>query len=103
MFLRTLLATMALALPAWAQAIAVPDCTVDLTVAKDLKLDVVYRCRAATALTFEPDDQQIAAQVSGYRNTKVEPVNGIVKPGFGCGRLVRAQSRCTSFSSSGCA
>src|SRR5438477_6739461 len=79
MFLRTLLATMALALPAWAQAIAVPDCTVDLTVAKDLKLDVVYRCRATTALTFEPDDQQIAAQMSGYSGAKVEPVNGIVE------------------------
>jgi len=79
MFFRTLLAALALAAPASAQPVSVPDCTVDVAVAKDLKLDVVYRCRSATALTFEPDDQQIAAQVSGYRSTKVEPVSGIVE------------------------
>jgi hypothetical protein len=78
MFLRTFLATMALALPAWAEAVAVPDCTVDATVAKDLKLDVVYRCRSTVALTFAPDDQEVAAHVSGNRG-KVEPVNGIVQ------------------------
>ena len=70
MFLRTLLATMVLALPAWAQAVAVPDCTVDVTVAKDLKLDVVYRCRSTTALTFAPDDQEVAAHVSGNRGAR---------------------------------
>ena len=71
MLLRTLLAAMVIAVPAWAQPVAVPDCTVDVTVAKDLKLDVVYRCRAATALTFEPDDQEIAAQMSGYRGARL--------------------------------
>jgi hypothetical protein len=79
MFLRTFLATMALALPAWAQPIAVPDCTVDVTVGKDLKLDIVYRCRSTTALTFAPDDQEIGGHVSGYGGAKVEPVNGIVE------------------------
>ncbi len=78
MFLRAFLATIVLALPAWAQPIAVPDCTVDVTVGKDLKLDVVYRCRSTTALTFAPDDQEIAAHVSG-NSGKVEPVNGIVE------------------------
>jgi hypothetical protein len=79
MFFRTLLAALALAVPAWAQPIAVPDCTVDVTVGKDLKLDVVYRCRSTTALSFAPDDQEVAAHVSGSGGGKVEPVNGIVE------------------------
>src|SRR5215813_13802155 len=79
MFFRTLLAALALAAPALAQPVAVPDCTVDVTVARDLKLDVVYRCRSAASLTFAPDDQEVAAEVSGYRFAKLEPVNGIVE------------------------
>src|SRR5258708_20506565 len=79
MFLRAFLATIVMALPAWAQPIAVPDCTVDVTVGKDLKLDIVYRCRSTTALTFAPDDQEVAAHVSGNGGGKVEPVNGIVE------------------------
>jgi hypothetical protein len=79
MLFRTLLAALALAAPAWAQAVAVPDCTVDVTVAKDLKLDVLYRCRSTAALSFAPDDQEVAAEVSGYRFAKVEPVNGVVE------------------------
>jgi hypothetical protein len=83
MVLRTFLAAMALTLPAWTQAgaqgVAAPDCTVDVTVATTLKLDIVYRCRSTTALTFVPDDQEIAAQVSGFSSGKVEPVNGIVE------------------------
>ncbi len=79
MFLRAFLATVVLVLPAWAQPIAVPDCTVDVTVGKDLKLDIVYRCRSTTALTFAPDDQEVAAHVSGNGGGKVEPVNGIVE------------------------
>ena len=48
MFLRTLLAAMLLSTPVWAQ-----DCTVDgsLTQSDGLKLDIVYRCRSAGALT----------------------------------------------------
>jgi hypothetical protein len=79
MFFRTLLATLVLAVPALAQPAAAPDCTVDVAVARDLKLDVVYRCRSAAALTFSPDDQEVAAEVSGYRFAKLEPVNGIVE------------------------
>src|SRR6201993_975412 len=83
-FLRTLLATVVRALPgltqgARAQAITVPDCTVDVTVAKDLKLDVVYRCRSTDPLTFAPDDQEVAAQVRRNSNASIEPVNGIVE------------------------
>jgi hypothetical protein len=79
MFLRAFLATMGLALPAWAQSVAAPDCTADVTVARDLKLDIVYRCRSAVALTFAPDDQEVAAHVSGLRGGPVEPVNGVVE------------------------
>jgi hypothetical protein len=79
MFSRALLATMALALPAWAQGVAAPDCTADVMVARDLKLEVVYRCRSTVALTFAPDDQDVAQHVSGFRGNKVEPVNGIVE------------------------
>jgi hypothetical protein len=79
MFFRTLFATVMLAMPAWAQPVAAPDCTVDVTVGQNLKLEVVYRCRSATALTFEPDDQQVAAQVSGFAGGKVEPVSGLVE------------------------
>jgi hypothetical protein len=79
MFLRTLLAATVLAVPAWAQPVAVPDCTVDVAVATTLKLDVVYRCRSTAALSFAPDDQEVAAHVSGYRFARVEPVNGLVE------------------------
>src|SRR5260370_640205 len=79
MFFRTLFATVMLALPAWAQPVAAPDCTVDVTVGQNLKLEVVYRCRSTTALSFEPDDQQVAAQVSGFAGGKIEPVNGLLE------------------------
>ncbi len=79
MFFRTLLAALALAVPAWAQPVTVPDCTVDVTVARDLKLDVVYRCRSTSALSFAPDDQEVAAHMSGYGGAKIEPVNGLVE------------------------
>ena len=79
MFLRTLLAAMVLAVPALAQPVAVPDCTVDVSVASTLKLEVVYRCRSTTALSFAPDDQEVASHVSGYRFARVEPVNGLVE------------------------
>ena len=60
MFLRSFLAAMALAAPALAQPVVAPDCTVDVTVAKTLRLDIVYRCRSTAALTFSPDDQDVA-------------------------------------------
>jgi hypothetical protein len=79
MFLRTLLAAMVLAVPAAAQPVAVPDCTVDVSVAATLKLEVVYRCRSTTALSFAPDDKEVAEHVSGYRFARVEPVNDLVE------------------------
>jgi hypothetical protein len=62
-----------LAIPAFAQAppaapppSSSPDCTADVTLAPGLKLDVHYRCRADSALRFEPVG-------------RVEPRNGIVE------------------------
>jgi hypothetical protein len=55
-----------LALPAWAQSVAAPDCTADVEVARDLKLDIHYRCRSAAAITFT-------------HAGRVEPANGLVE------------------------
>src|SRR5437016_2367014 len=88
-----LLISMILALPAWAQPVAVPDCTVDGTLASNdgLKLDIAYRCRATTALTFNADGDRVAGKVLDFRDGagrqptpssnawKVEPANGIVE------------------------
>ncbi|MFO1534031.1 MAG: alanine--tRNA ligase-related protein, partial [Thermoplasmatota archaeon] len=57
----------------------VPDCTADVTMGKDLELEVVYRCRSTGALSFEPDDPKVAAHVRDFAGGKVEPVNGLVE------------------------
>jgi hypothetical protein len=88
MFLRTLLAAMLLSTPVWAQ-----DCTVDgnLTQSDGLKLDIVYRCRSAGALTFQADGDLMVSRVLSFRDGagvsqpiapggwRVEPVNGLVE------------------------
>ncbi len=80
MFLRTLIAALlALAsLPVSAQPVPVPDCTVDGALADDggLKLDIVYRCRAAQPLAFHPADERAAAYVSGL---EVEQRGGVAE------------------------
>ncbi len=58
MFLRTLLAALFAAVPAYAQSsaapVAAPDCTADvnLTESDGLKVAVVYRCRSSNAIIF---------------------------------------------------
>lgn len=97
MFLRTLLVALLLSLPAWASAWAqtstAPDCTVDGTLAQSdgLKLDIVYRCRSAGALTFQPVGDFSVSKVLSFRDGsgasqpivpggwRVEPVNGLVE------------------------
>ena len=88
MFLRTLLAAMLLSTPVWAQ-----DCTVDgnLTQSDGLKLDIVYRCRSAGALTFQAVGDLMVSRVLSFRDGagasqpiapggwRVEPVNGLVE------------------------
>jgi len=76
MFRRTVLATLLLSMPAPAQPVAVPDCTVDVALQAGPKLDVVYRCRSATPLSFMAEDDKVAAHVQGRR---VETANGVVE------------------------
>src|ERR1700675_4942467 len=54
---------------ALAQPVAAPDCTVEVEVsATGLQLDVLYRCRSATALTFRPDGERVAAKVLDFHD-----------------------------------
>ena len=62
---RLFLLLAALAFPATAQPIAVPDCTVDADLAADLKLQVRFHCRSTGPITFEPESRRMAAYVSG--------------------------------------
>ena len=73
-----LLPLLSASFPVGAQPVATPDCTVDgtLTDADGLKLDIVYRCRAAQALSFAPADGRSAAHVGGLG---VESSNGLVE------------------------
>jgi hypothetical protein len=70
MFRSAVLFLVLLAAPAVAQsqttAQGEPDCTADIDLADALKLDVQYRCRSATALTFAPAG-------------RVEPRSGLVE------------------------
>ncbi len=84
MFFRVLLAATAVSLPALAQptvapvpvapATIAPDCTVDVGVAAGPKLDVTFRCRTTTPITFVPDDATVAAHVLDARDGANNPV-----------------------------
>ena len=97
MFRRTLLAALLLSVPAGAQPVlaqptAVSDCTVDgsLTQSGGLKLEIVYRCRSAEALTFQADGNLVVSNVLSFRDGtgvsqpiapggwRVEQVKGVV-------------------------
>lgn len=91
MFRRLAVALALVSLPAFAQPVATPDCTVDVAVAAGPRLDVTYRCRAAQALAFAAEDGVVAAHVRDLRDGagnkpaatgdgwRVEPVNGLVE------------------------
>src|SRR5882757_3146680 len=77
---------------ALAQPVAAPDCTVEVELsATGLQLDVLYRCRSASALTFRPDGERVAAKVLDFHDGaggqlapsssgwRVEPRNGLVE------------------------
>ena len=70
MLLRIVLVAMLLSAPAWAQPSSAPDCTVDgsLTQSDGLKLDIVYRCRSAGALTFQADGDLMVSKVLSFRD-----------------------------------
>ena len=78
MFRRTLMAALLATAPAFAQPIAVPDCTVDgaLSDSGGLKLDITYRCRASGPITFEPTEDRAAQYVS---DLKVNQANGVAE------------------------
>ncbi|MBI3197282.1 MAG: hypothetical protein HYZ40_07190 [Rhodospirillales bacterium] len=72
MFLRTLTAAMLVlaSMPASAQPVPAPDCTVDGTLSDEggLRLDIVYRCRSAGAITFHADGDRVAGKVTEFRD-----------------------------------
>ena len=65
-------------MPALAQPVAVPDCTVDGRFADNdgLKLDITYRCRAGQPLSFEPGEDRAAAYI---RDLEVEQRGGVAE------------------------
>ena len=78
MFRRTLIAALLATSPAFAQPVAVPDCTADAVLSdrEGLKLDVRYRCRASQPLSFQPTEDRAAQYVS---NLKVEQRDSVAE------------------------
>jgi len=97
MFWRTVLAALLLSVPAGAQPAMAPDCTVDgsLTQSEGLKLEIVYRCRSADALTFQADGERVVSNMLSFRDGsgaaqpiapggwRVESVKGVVEARYG--------------------
>jgi hypothetical protein len=95
MFFRFFLAAMAVSVPALAQPIIVPDCTVDVGVTAGPQLDVTYRCRSTAAITFTADDAAVTAHVRDLRDGAghavtasvdgwvIQPVNGLAEARYG--------------------
>lgn len=78
MFRRALIAALLATSPAFAQPVAVPDCTADavLSESEGLKLDVTYHCRASQPLSFQPTEDRAAQHVS---DLKVEQRDGVAE------------------------
>jgi hypothetical protein len=81
MLLRTLLlAVLALGtVPALAQPVPVPDCTVDATLHETLTIDVAYRCRSNQPLSFLPEGERAQPFLGDFTPGRVESVNGMVE------------------------
>jgi hypothetical protein len=97
MFPRTLMAILlALAsasLPASAEPVAAPDCTVNGALTDDdgLRLDIVYRCRSTEPVVFHADGERMAGKVTDFRDEagaaqlpsangwRMAPRNGLVE------------------------
>ncbi len=63
MFRRFLVVAALAAGPCVAQPVPVPDCTVDVDMSEGPKLEVVYRCRSSTPISFQADGAHVAAHV----------------------------------------
>ena len=83
MVLRALLLLLLGTATAFAQPIAAPDCTADVTVHDTLALDVVYRCRSTQALSFESTGERSTPYRRGPAASRIEPVNGLVEMRYG--------------------
>lgn len=80
MFLRTLLAAVLLGtVPAFAQPMPAPDCTVDVTLHEALTLDVTYRCRSSQPLSFALEGERAQPFLSNFTGGRIEAVNGLVE------------------------
>jgi len=80
MLLRTLLAVLLLGtVPAFAQSVPVPDCTVDVTLHEALTLDVAYHCRSSQPLSFAAEGERAQPFVSNFTGGRIESVNGLVE------------------------
>ncbi|HTE81037.1 MAG TPA: hypothetical protein VK634_10150 [Reyranella sp.] len=80
MLLRTLLAVLLLGtVPAFAQPVPVPDCTVDVTLHEALTLDVAYHCRSSQPLSFVPEGERAQPFLSNFAGGRIEAVNGLVE------------------------
>jgi hypothetical protein len=76
MFRRTLIAASLAAIPAVAQPVEVPDCTIEVKLGSRLEADIFYRCRSAGRLTFEPSEEAARRFVS---NLAVEAGSGLTE------------------------
>ncbi|MGE0853194.1 MAG: hypothetical protein AB7O44_26900 [Hyphomicrobiaceae bacterium] len=96
MLQRILIALLLSAGPAFAQPVAAPDCTVDGTLsdANGLKLEVTYRCRATSPISFQPAEDRTGAYIS---DLKVNQSSGVAEAHYrmdvaGFGRAVNSTS-----------
>lgn len=78
MFRRAFIAALLAAVPALAQPVAAPDCTVDgrLVDSDGLKLDITYRCRATQPLSFRLVEDRASSYV---QDLKVEQRDGVAE------------------------
>ena len=79
MLVRSLLAMLLFATPAFAQATEAPDCTADVTVHEALTLDVVYRCRSTTPLSFESTGESMTPHLRDFTGGHFEAASGVVE------------------------
>jgi hypothetical protein len=88
---RIVLALLVVSVPAFAQPVAVPDCTANVVVTAGPQLDVTYRCRATVPMAFSAEDAAVVRHVRDMRDGvgnklaekdeawSISPVNGLAE------------------------